>query len=81
MRRRLYGFIAAGILLASLAVGAMVYSWEVGASNYTVTLNPSQTAVDVKTTTALYSIVIFLCGAFFSAGLAMLLNLIELEKR
>ena len=81
MRRRLYGYIAAGILLASIAIGAMVYSWEVDASNYTVTLNPSQTAVNVKTTTAFYSIIIFLCGAFFSAGLSMILNLVKLDNK
>jgi hypothetical protein len=81
LKRRLYGVLAACILLASVIVGSLVYSWEAGASNYTITLNPSQTAVNVKTTTALYSVIIFICGAFFSAGLAMVLNLVELEKK
>lgn len=81
MKRRLYGTIAMCILAASVIIGAFVYSWEVGAANYTITLNPSQTAVDVKTTTALYAIIIFLCGAFFSAGLSMVLNLITLDKK
>ena len=80
MKRRLYATIAIAVMAASIAVGALVYSWENSASNYTITLNPSQTAVDVRTTTALYSIIIFLCGAFFSAGLAMVLNLVKLEK-
>ena len=53
---------------------------EVGAADYAVTLNPSKTQVFVSTTTALYSIIIFICGALFSAGLSMLLNLIRPEK-
>ena len=80
MKRRLYATIAIAVMAVSITVGALVYSWENSASNYTITLNPSQTAVDVRTTTALYSIIIFLCGAFFSAGLAMALNLVKLEK-
>ena len=80
MKRRLYATIAIAAMAVSVAVGALVYSWENSASNYTITLNPSQTAVDVRTTTALYSVIIFLCGAFFSAGLAMVLNLVKLEK-
>lgn len=80
MKRRLYATIAIAVMAVSITVGALVYSWENSASNYTITLNPSQTAVDVRTTTALYSVVLFLCGAFFSAGLAMVLNFVKLEK-
>jgi len=80
VKRRLYATIAIAVMAVSITVGALVYSWENSASNYTITLNPSQTAVDVRTTTALYSVVLFLCGAFFSAGLAMVLNFVKLEK-
>lgn len=68
-------------MMGSLVIGAYIYSLEVGIANYSVTLNPTQTQVNIATTTALYSVIIFLCGAFFSAGLSMLLNLIELEKK
>jgi hypothetical protein len=52
-----------------------------GAGYFALTLNPSKTQVFVSTTTALYSIIIFICGALFSAGLSMLLNLIRPEKK
>ena len=81
MRRRLYKTIAAVLMAGSFIVGVLTYSMENNAANYEVTLNPSQTAVNIATQTALYSIILFLCGSFFSAGLAMALNLIELEKK
>jgi hypothetical protein len=43
--------------------------------------NPSQTQVGVNTQSVLYSVILFVRGAFFSSGLAMGLNLIELDKK
>jgi len=81
MRRRLYGTIAICIMVGSFVIGAWIYALEVGIANYAVTLSPSQTQVYITTQTALYSIILFVCGALFSAGLSMAVNLIELEKK
>lgn len=68
-------------MVLSGILGARIYMLEVGASNYSITLGPSQTQVNVSTTDALYSIIIFLCGALFSAGLSMLAGLLTPEKK
>ena len=81
MRRSLYKTISACLMAGSFAVGVWVTYLETQVANYVVTLNPSQTQVNISTMSVLFSVALFLCGALFSAGLAMGLNLIELEKK
>jgi hypothetical protein len=64
-------FTAVGILL-----GISFYILDVGNYSYLFTIYPSQTSVNIQTSRTFYSIMIFVGGAFFSTGLAMLTSLI-----
>ena len=81
MNRRLYKITALALIAVSFALGVRVYLLDVGNYAYAITLNPSQTQVYVSTSTALYSIIIFVCGALFSTGLSMLVALIQPDKK
>ena len=80
VRRRLYKILAVALIVISVILGVRVYLLDVGIYGYAFTLNPSQTQVYISTSTALYSIIIFVCGALFSAGIAMILELFKPER-
>ena len=80
VRRRVYKLAAGSLIAIGFLLGVRVYFLDVGDYSYAFTLNPSQAQVYISTSTAMYSIVIFVCGALFSAGIAMVLELVKPEK-
>lgn len=80
MKRRRYKIVAVALLSVSFLLGVRVYFLDVGTYSYAFALSPSAAQVYISTSTALYSIVLFVCGALFSAGIAMVLELVKPEK-
>ncbi len=79
--RLTYFSVALLIVLVSGGLGILFYTLDVGNYSYLFTIYPSQTKVDISTSNTVLSIAIFICGAVFSTGLSMIINLLQFDKK